>query len=126
MKANLHQAEINLDPLNHCRKISQARACPALAVSQALIVAMTGLLASSAFGGSEYWNTVAGPLNTGSGAGTWDTGTSSFWSTSTAGGTLTTWASDNDAFFVTTGPNTVTLSRLVRVKSLQQTTNGTI
>jgi autotransporter-associated beta strand protein len=73
-----------------------------------------------------YWNTTGGVVNTGGGAGTWDTGISSFWTASPAGGPLITWTSDSDAFFVNAAGNAVTLSGLVELNSLQQETNGTI
>src|ERR1039457_5618652 len=122
MKRNQCQAQVK--PVEHpgCSTGAHPRLSPPAFL--ALILTMIGLLTASAFGGSEYWNTSAGALT--SGSGTWDAGISSFWSPTTAGATLTTWTADSDAFFVTGGANTVTLSGLVQANSLQQATNGTV
>jgi autotransporter-associated beta strand protein len=123
MNINPDQFKLNRDQLNQGRKNSRVWIWRAPAIFLALSLGIMGWPTPSAYGGSEYWNTAAGALTPGNG--TWDAGTSPFWSTTPDGASLTTWTDDSDAFFVTAGGNTVTLSGLVKVNSLQQATNGT-
>ncbi len=73
---------------------------------------------------NKYWDTTsaAGLL---AGSGTWDVGTTSLWSTTTAGTALTTFATGDDAFFQTGGTNTVTLGANLTANAITQTVTGT-
>ncbi len=92
-------------------------------------LAMSSLLAMvsspSASAAPKYWDT-ATTANLQSGNGTWDTGTTSIWSTVTTGSNpLVMFIAGDDVFFQTTGANIITLGGNVVANSIVQATNGT-
>src|SRR5438477_1243412 len=81
-----------------------------------LLAAASAVAGSRAHAADQYWNT--------NGGGTWDTGTTSNWSSDQAGANPTTWANNDSAIFssdnVTTGsPFFVTFSGTPSISGLQ-------
>lgn len=79
----------------------------------------------SSMAGNKFWDFDGGTAGLQSGAGTWDAGTTAAWSTASGGTALTTWASNDDAFFQTGGANAVTVNGTVLANSVRQSVNGT-
>ncbi len=91
-----------------------------------LTVGLVGLSQISSQAASAYYD-ISNASGLTPGAATWDAGTTPAWATSATPGTAApgVWTNGDDAFFQTTGTNTVTISGTVIANSLTQTLGGT-
>ncbi len=98
---------------------NKSRTIKCLSAAAAATIGMIGS-AHHATAASKYWDTINNGTPLDAGTGTWDTGTTALWNTSSTGATtpLTTWTSGDDAFFQTGGINPVNVSGTVAVNQI--------
>jgi fibronectin-binding autotransporter adhesin len=99
------------------RQTKSSTLCGSKVLFAAAAMAGAGTWASLASAAPLYWDTsAASGLQPGDG--TWDTGSTPLWSTSSGGMALTTWTSGADANFSAAGTDNVALSGTIQANSL--------